>query len=338
MKRKIVKTLIFVTALTLVVTGCGKKAELKGGNKTAVKIKDVEISATDYYNEIKKTNISKLVDMIDHKILDKKYKTDAKEKKEIETQIKQIKSNYQDDEETYLNVIKQYFGVETEDELKEMLSLEYKRKIAVEDYINDSIKDDEIKKYYDEKITGEMKASHILIKVKAKEKATDDEKKKADSDAKKKAEDIIKKLNKGEDFKKLAKKYSEDESTKNDGGDLGYFSNDDMVEEFTKAAKDLEKGKYTKEPVKTEYGYHIILKTDQKKKPSLKSVKKDIKKKLTDQKMQNDSTIHYTALMEIREKNNIKWNDSELKKAYKKYMKQLIDSVSKQNNNSNTTN
>ena len=106
-----------------------------------------------------------------------------------------------------------------------------------------------------------------------------------------------------------------------------------MVEEFTKAVKNLEKGKYTKEPVKTEYGYHIILKTDQKKKPTLKSVKKDIKKKIADEKLQNDTTIHYTALMEIRKKNNIKWNDSKLKKAYDSYMKQLIDSVSKQNTN-----
>ena len=338
MKRKILKSFIFVTALTLVLTGCGKKAELKGGNKTAVKINSAEISATDYYNQIKKSNITKLIDMIDHKILDKKYKTDEKEKKEVNAQIKQFKSSYPDDEDAYLNIIRQYFGVESEDELKSMLSLEYKRKLAIEDYVNDSLKDDEIKKYYNEKITGEMKASHILIKINTKEDATDDEKKKADSEAKKKAESIIKKLNKGEDFKKLASKYSEDESTKNDGGDLGYFSNDDMVEEFTKATTELEKGKYTKEPVKTEYGYHIILKTDQKKKPSLKSVKKDIKKKLTDEKINNDPTIHYTALMEIREKNNIKWNDSELKKAYKKYMNQLIDSAAKQNETSNTTN
>ncbi|MBE6157856.1 MAG: hypothetical protein E7160_03590 [Firmicutes bacterium] len=329
MNKKIIKSLVFVSALTLVLTGCGKKAELKGGNKTAVKIGSTEISATDYYNQIKKANISKLIDMVDHQILDKKYKTDEKEKKEINTQIKQIKSTYQDDE-TYLNVIKQYFGVNSEDELKSMLSLEYKRKLAVEDYVKDSIKDDEIKKYYNDKITGEMKASHILIKVKSKENATDEEKKKADSEAKKKAEDIIKKLNKGEKFEKLAKKYSEDDTTKNDGGDLGYFSNDDMVEEFTNAAKKLEKNKYTKEPVKTEYGYHIILKTDQKKKPSLKSVKKEIKEKLTEEKL-TDSTIHYTALMEIREKNHITWNDSELKKEYKKYMEQIIDNIKKQN-------
>ena len=302
MKRKILKSFIFVTALTLVLTGCGKKAELKGGNKTAVKINSTEISATDYYEEIKETNISKLVDMIDHQIFDKKYKTDDKEKKEIENQIKQIKSNYKDDEDAYLAVIKQYFGVNSEEELKSMLSLEYKRKLAIEDYVNESIKDNDIKKYYDEKITGDMKASHILIKVETKEKATDKEKEEADKKAKAKAESIIKKLNKGEKFSKLAKKYSEDESNKNDGGDLGYFSNDDMVEEFTKAVKNLEKGKYTKEPVKTEYGYHIILKTDQKKKPTLKSVKKDIKKKIADEKLQNDTTIHYTALMEIRKK------------------------------------
>ena len=103
-----------------------------------------------------------------------------------------------------------------------------------------------------------------------------------------------------------------------------------MVKEFSEATKDLEKDKYTKEPVKSQYGYHIILKTGQKEKPTLKKVKSEIKDTLKDQKLEKNPTLYYQTLMKIREENNIKWNDSKLKKAYKDLMKKLIDSAEQQ--------
>ena len=75
MKKKIGISLCLISALILTVTGCGKKAELDD-NKTAVSLKGIKITATDYYNEIKTSNISKLVDMIDHQLFDEKYKAD----------------------------------------------------------------------------------------------------------------------------------------------------------------------------------------------------------------------------------------------------------------------
>ena len=206
-----------------------------------------------------------------------------------------------------------------------MLRLEYKRTQAVKDYVLNNVKDDEIKKYYDEKITGEIKVSHILIRSEVDSDATDDEKKKAEENALKEANEIIKKLESGEDFAKLAKKYSDDSSNASNGGDLGYIDSETIVEEFWNAAKDLEKGKYTTEPVKTEYGYHIILKTGQKKKPTLKSVKDEVKEKIRDQKLKDDTSIYYQALVEIREKAKLTWNDTDLKKAYDDYMNDLIE-------------
>ena len=246
---------------------------------------------------------------------------------EIQKQIDQIKSYYGDDEDTYNNVIKQYFGVESEDELREKLSLEYRRNKAVEEYIMDNIKDDEIKKYYDENITGEIKASHILISIDAKSNATDEEKTKAEEKAEKEAKDIIKKLKKGEDFSKLAKKYSDDEATSTNGGDLGYFQPSDMSTAFADAVKDLKVKEYTKEPIKTEYGYHIILKTGEKDKPKLEDKKDEIKEKIKTEKLQADSSLYYKTLEDIRDESKITWNDSSLKKAYNDYMKNLIDSA-----------
>lgn len=333
MRKNLIISIVAIMMISLVVTGCGKTAKLKDGSESAVSVKKTEISTDEYYNSIKKENVSKLVDMIDHKILDKKYKTDSEEDKEVEAQIKQIKSNYSNDEEAYLDAIKQYFGVASEKELDEMLRLEYKRNKAIKDHVKNKLTESEIKKYYNDKISGDIKASHILIKVDVDANAPEQTKKTAEEKALKEAQKVIDLLKKGKSFKSLAKKYSDDESNKNDGGNLGYFSPDEMDENFAKAVKELDKGKYSLEPVKTQYGYHIILKVDEKKKASLKSVMNKIKETLTQQKIASDPALHYNALMEIREENNVKWNDNELKEAYNDLMNHLIKSANKQTTN-----
>jgi parvulin-like peptidyl-prolyl isomerase len=109
---------------------------------------------------------------------------------------------------------------------------------------NVTITDDELTKYFEEhkdeyKEPEEVRARHILVK-------TEDEAKK-----------IISQLDAGGDFAELAKANGLD-GTKDTGGDLGFFTYGDMVPEFSKAAFALEIGKYTKEPVKTQFGFHVI--------------------------------------------------------------------------------
>lgn len=331
--KKMLLGITTVLAISLITTGCGKEIEVKNGSKVAISIKGNKFTATEYYNKIKESNISTLVDMIDHSILDKKYKETDDEKKYIENQINQIKNYYGSDENTYKNMLKQYFGVDSEKELEEKLRLEYRRQEATKEYIIDNIKDDEIKKYYEENTTGQVKASHILITADVKDKASEDEKKKAEEEAEKTAKKVIKELEKGKKFEDLAKKYSKDSSNASNGGDLGYFDLSDMVTEFSDAVKKLKVNEYTKEPVKTEFGYHIILKKDEKEKPKLKEVKDDIKKKIAEQKQENDNTLYYVALREIREKNKIKWNDDTLKNAYNNYVDNLINNAKQSANN-----
>lgn len=326
MNKKIGISLCILSLLTLTVTGCGKTAKLDD-ETTAVALNGIKISATEYYNEIKQSNISRLVDMIDHELFDEEYETTEEEDQAVEEQINQLKSSYED-ETTFQNVIQQYFGVSTEEELEDMLRLEYKRNEAVIDYIGDNLSDNEIQKYYDENIIGDIKASHILITPEVDNDATDEEKEKAEEKAERQAKKIIKNLNNGEDFAELAKEYSDDSATAEDGGNLGFFNTDDMDENFMAAVKKLDIDEYTKEPVKTQYGYHIILKTDQEEKPKLKKVKAEIKETLANNKLDNDSTLHYQTLMDIREENNIKWNDDKLEKQYKELMDQLLQAAS----------
>ena len=330
-KKKNILGIILLLTISLIVTGCGKEIEVKNGSKVAVSISGEKFTATEYYTKIKEDNISTLIDMIDTSILEKDYKSDDKEKEYVDNQINQIKNYYGSDENTYKNVLKSYFGVEDEEKLKTKLQLEYKRNKAVEDYVEKHLEEKEIKKYYDENIYGEIKASHILITVDAKDDSTDEEKEKAEKKALEKAKKIIDKLNNGEDFEKLAKKNSKDEATAINGGDLGFFDINDMTESFANAVKDLKVKEYTKEPIKTEYGYHIILKTDEKEKPKLKEVKKDIKEKLRKEKLENNNVLYYETLKNIREDKKISWNDSTLKKAYENHMKTLIDNASSSN-------
>ena len=325
MKRKrMISYLASFAVISLLATGCGKEIEVKNGSKVAVSMKGNKYTATEYYEKIKEDNISKLIDTIDTDLLKKKIKTTSEETEDVNKQLEQVKQYYGEDEDNYKNILKQYFGVKTEKELKQKLSLEFKRNKAVEQYVQDNLKESEIKKYYNENVFGKVKASHILISVDSKKDATDEEKEEADKKAKETAEKVIKELNDGKKFATLAKKYSADTSNASTGGDLGYFELDEMVEEFSNALKELKVKEYTKEPVKTEFGYHIILKTDEEAKPKLKKVRSDIKEKLAKQKLDDDKSLYYESLKGIREKNKIKFNDDVLKTAYDNYMNDLI--------------
>ena len=136
------------------------------------------------------------------------------------------------------------------------------------------ITDAEIKKEYDSKVGGangtEYKASHILVK-------TEDEAKK-----------LIAELDKGGKFPALANKHSLDAKESKNGGDLGWFSPSQMVAPFSEAAAKLEKGKYTKAPIQTQFGWHVILLEDSRKQavPPLEAVKEQLTPMLQRQKIQ----------------------------------------------------
>lgn len=95
----------------------------------------------------------------------------------------------------------------------------------------------------------EVRASHILV------------------DSKEKAQELISKIEGGSSFADLAKQNSKDESNKAKGGDLGYFAKDSMVKEFADAAFSLGKGETSKEPVKTQFGWHVIQVADKRTRP-----------------------------------------------------------------------
>jgi peptidyl-prolyl cis-trans isomerase C len=106
----------------------------------------------------------------------------------------------------------------------------------------------ELRKVYQDRVVAknlsEYKARHILVK-------TEDE-----------AKGIIAQLDKGADFSALAKSKSIDTASATKGGDLGWFSPTQMVPDFSNATVALQKGKYTKKPVKSQFGWHVIMLDD----------------------------------------------------------------------------
>lgn len=322
------KILISLCLVLLFVSGCGKVPKLENGQEAVVSLKNGDIAVDDLYNELKdKYAVSILIDMIDRKILDEKYEATEEETNDIESKIKQMKAQYSNDESKFLSAIQQYFGVQDEDELRELLSLDYKRGLAIEDYVKGLVTEDEINNYYENITIGDMKLSHILIKPVTNDSMTADEKTAAEEEALNKAKEVITKLNNGENFEDLAKEYSEDTGSSENGGNLGYINrNSNMVDEFLEAAIQLEVGKYSLEPVKSTYGYHIILKTEQKEKPKLELVKDDIIDTLKEEKLNADSTLQYQALIKLREDHNMEIQDDSLKSQYNKLMNNLLTS------------
>jgi peptidyl-prolyl cis-trans isomerase D len=116
----------------------------------------------------------------------------------------------------------------------------------------------------------QIRASHILLKTEGKD----------DAAVKARAEELAKQAKAGADFAELAKKNSEDDSNAKNGGDLDFFGRGRMVPEFDAAAFNMEVGQIS-DPVKTQFGYHIIKLTD--KKPASTKSLDEVRQQLTDQ-------------------------------------------------------
>jgi len=124
-----------------------------------------------------------------------------------------------------------------------------------------------------------VRASHILIATSMKKRSY--------KDAKKIADKVYALLKKGEKFKDLVKKYSDDYTTVKKGGDLNWFTRGRMVKAFEDTAFKLKPGEFSK-PVKTQFGYHIILVTGHKKRKveTLKEARNNIESDLKFKKAQ----------------------------------------------------
>ena len=126
-----------------------------------------------------------------------------------------------------------------------------------------SLTDQALRAVYDDAVKQmggeeEVHARHILFRV------ANPADEKASKEAEDKVKAVIERLKKGEDFAKLANELTEDPSGRKDGGDLGYFTKDQMVPEFSAVAFKLDKGNIS-DPIKTQFGWHVLKVEDKRK-------------------------------------------------------------------------
>ncbi|MCS7080617.1 MAG: peptidylprolyl isomerase [Chloracidobacterium sp.] len=151
--------------------------------------------------------------------------------------------------------------------------------------------DEEIEAYYKAHPAEfeEYKASHILISTTpatAPPDAKKPNKPLTEAEARAKAESLIKQLQGGADFAKLAEQHSDDLVSKKQGGDLGYFREGMMVTPFFEAVKALQVGATSTTPVQTQYGFHIIKLVDKRTKALDEPTKREIAEKLRQRRVE----------------------------------------------------
>lgn len=272
----------WLLSLSVAAGVVGLAACSSGGSDAVVKSDAGEITKDDLYEAMKdKYGTSVLQSLLYEKVLEDKYEVSDEE---IDERVNSIKEQLGDNFELAI----QQYGYADEDDLRSMIKTGMlQEKAAVKEV---EVTEDEIKAYYDD-YKPEIQARHILV---------------ADEET---AKEVKSKLEDGEKFEDLAKEYSTDTASAENGGDLGWFGTGTMVAEFEDAAYALDVNEIS-DPVKTENGYHIIEVTDKKEKGEYEDVKDDMEYELKVSKLTSD-TIN-AAMQKELEDANVEIEDEDL--------------------------
>ncbi len=295
MKKYFLATAAVVT--TLFLGACSNKNEIgmsvPNGNEKFITSDVGDITKQQVFDKmVTKAGLGALLDLVDFDVLSQQYEIDEAEVDKIIAQYKEKNANF----EEFLTAQ----GFKDEAELRQYIELNlYRQKVADEISV---VTDEELEKAYERAY--EIGARHILV-----------------SDEKT-AKEIIKKLDEAEDkeatFQELAKEYGTD-GTKDKGGDLGTFGQGAMISDFEDAAYALEVGTYTTEPVKTQFGYHVIYKYSEGEKKPFEEVKEELTEKLREKKLSDEAFV--AALAEKREEAGFVLMNDFLEEQYTDYSK-----------------
>ena len=289
-------------------------ATLKDGTQPVATLDGKNITADDLYTSMKNYySVKVFLNNVDKLILNKKYPDTDEMKKEIQSTAdyyyQVYEKNYGYTKDKFLSE----YGFASEADFLESLSLDYRRNKYYEEYAKSLVTDKEIEKYYENDVFGDVDSKHILVSIK-KDSDTDGL---TDSEAKALAEEIIGKLNNGTSWDDIITEYG----NKITHEELGYQAfNASLESAYLKECKDLAVGSYSKTPVLTSYGYHIVYKIAQKDKPELNNIKDDVIEVLAKEKKNNDTNLYYKALINLREKAKLEFTDTKLKDEYNDYI------------------
>lgn len=222
--------------------------------------------------------------LIEEKLIlaDAKAKNIKVDQAKVDEEMERIKSSYSSNEEYQAALKERKF---TEKDLKTFIG----NQLAVDQLITEVTKDltattRDIKGYYEENkeefvVQETIKARNIVVE-------TEDE-----------AKAVIERLDKGEDFAKLAVELSTDPTAKDNQGEIGYFDRDaNLIQEFKDAAFALKVGEYTKKPVGSMFGFHIIKVED--KKPAIQRTFDEVKDELAVRFLSEEKNEKFSAYVD----------------------------------------
>ena len=224
---------------------------------------------------------------------------------EVEKEIDNIKKNFPTEEEFGAQLTK---SGQTLERLRENIRTNLRQRHWVDDQLKgkDEVTDSEAEEFYKKnseqfKAPEKVRASHILVAVPLEASPE------VVAEKEKAAKSLLERVKKGEDFAKLAQEKSEDPSAKQNSGDLDFFAKDQMVPEFADAAFGLKENEVSAEPVRSQFGYHIIKLTGRKEPETvpLEKAKPQLMAYLKGQKKQQEIG---KVVKEMRDKADVKIN------------------------------
>lgn len=275
MKKWFLSLLLLVGIVTLAACNNG------GNSETVAETKAGNITKDELYEAMKKSyGQNVLQQLVYEKILSEKYEVTDEELDAKFNEVKeQLGANFE-------MALMQYNM--TEESFKDSLKLDLLvEKAATADM---EVTEEEVQEYYDN-YKPQIKARHILVE---------------DEDT---AKEVKAKLDDGGDFAELAKEYSQDPGSAEEGGELGWFGSGMMVQPFEEAAYALEVNEIS-EPVKSDHGFHIIQVTEKEEKKPLEDMRAEIEYEVKVSKI--DNTMMTEALQKELKEANVKISDKEL--------------------------
>ncbi len=330
--------IIVITNLITYFTFAGNRIGLsiKKGEETVAKVDGLTYSADDLYESWKISSsgsnaITTLLNDIDTFILNEKYGDDEEMQEDVAVEIEQTYAYYES-QGTNLDELFESGGAGlSKEEFDDSIKLDFYKNQEAIAYLKSIVTDDEVETAHANDIP-QYRTSHILVKVTEDPEVAVEE---AMSDAQETAEEILAELDKAmtdsddkeATFAEFAKEYSEDEDSKENGGDIGFSSGEDAA--YDAAAQNLEVGEYTSEVIETAYGYSIIMKTDVEEPKDLEDedVVNTYKEQVAEEKLTtNQSYIEY-ALIELRAEYNLDIKDKQLKEEYDTQVESVEEAI-----------
>ena len=313
----IVLCVCIVLFATLIFALYGKRVpKTSNGKDIIASLNGKNITADELYEKLKEDNgTDTLINIIDEYISDKEVKFTEDDNAYVDEVVEYYKNYagyYGVDFPTFLKNYVGISGVTTEEEFKAYVAKDYKKTLAVIKFIGDSAKEEDLKKYYTDNYTETLTVKHVLIEI-------NDET--TDSQALTLAKKVISELNKTDasnldsKFNKLAEDYSDDTGTYSKGG-LLEATKKDVVEEFWNAAVALKDGEYTKEPVKSTYGYHVIYRISTKAPEKYEDIKETVKKEYAKDLISKDNTLATKEWDKLRKQYKLSIKDDFVKESY----------------------